>query len=1281
MFGKIKNIFKGRNKFFVLFFFTILFVIGIGIISPVLLDNKRKNWENDLKESISNIESSATNLLNEKQKNLVRKSRTLKNEIRIFLDNKKNYSSIIEKINSEKYSEYSVEVINKNEKLIAWTSNVAIPVEDFFPLSFAPTEVFFYRSNLTTFLSSIDTIRINYELFYFAISQQVEKHFEIQNKFYEKINLSEFLAKKFQTEAEVNYSQFAKVSKDGRKISFEIRNNKNYKIGVVTFNKPSLDSRINSFNEDITDIQSIAAIAGFIFLMLGFLKDYKKIKSGVLRILLLSGVLVLFRYLLYELSIPSKFLDSPLTNSSYFASAFGSGIVKSPLELFITIIFLLIVCFSMFNFFWSYFNSNRIRKKGNILTFPVILFTSTVLFLVSLRGLGASLKSVIFDSSLRYFRETGLLPNLPAGLMQLNVLLIGLSSFLISVSIILLIFVFFPFDKNDYRKIKYAIAAIFVFFQGAGYFYDYIQSEPQGTDLIRVLFISFAFILSYKIFFEERKNPFNYAYAALAASIITVSLLNFYNAKLEQESLKTTAYELTRTNDSWLEFLVTQTLINSSLKDETYRALKDQLTNYEAAAFIIWSHSLLQREKLNSSVALLNKRKELLGSFGIELDEKYRINPGVLKYDDDGLQVFDNYRPYQLAGKIISGILPIKEDDILLGYVVVSILFDETNYGRVDYPKVLSPDFNSLNSTVDFEKLKIFDFKNGKLENVYGELTPPDEITWAIVNADFTNSEAWLKLKISSDEYIAYLLKFTRDKNERIIVVLLKEKNLSWSLYNFLKVFFIHIIFIVGFLAIIFAQQLYRAKNIKFTFRLQLLGAFLLISLLPLLLLAFYNRSLSEQKNSEATIMNLKEKALNVERYLTENAANSSIKNLNLVFNKASQELNIDYSLYSEERVKYSSRPEYYGSGLIPEYINPTIYAKFNYQGYKEYLENEEIEKYSYNSFYKKLKVNNSNYVLKVDDVFNKVSLPITGEEFDVFLFGSYSVAIILIILFSTFLANRISSPIRKLTKATASVAEGDLSLEVDSFHIGEVGDLVTGFNLMIQQLKKSQTELAEMERENAWKEMARQVAHEIKNPLTPMKLAMQQLVIAYKDRSNKFDSIFDKVSKTIIGQIETLSSIASEFSSFARMPKLRLEKFNALQSIEEAVNLFLDEKIEIVIIKSEVEFQVEADKDQLKRTIINLVRNSIQAKASKIEIELTKDENYISIKLKDNGKGIQPEVLSRVFDPNFTTKEKGMGIGLKLAKKFLEGVNGKISIVESSPAGTVILIQIPHAI
>jgi nitrogen fixation/metabolism regulation signal transduction histidine kinase len=238
--------------------------------------------------------------------------------------------------------------------------------------------------------------------------------------------------------------------------------------------------------------------------------------------------------------------------------------------------------------------------------------------------------------------------------------------------------------------------------------------------------------------------------------------------------------------------------------------------------------------------------------------------------------------------------------------------------------------------------------------------------------------------------------------------------------------------------------------------------------------------------------------------------------------------------------------------------------------------------------------------------------------------------------------------------------------------------DLYQGFNLMTKELQKNQIELAELERESAWKEMAKQVAHEIKNPLTPIKLAVQQLIASHKDESKDFDKIFKKVTKTTLNQIDNLGQIASEFSSFAKMPSIKLEKLDVIPVIKDTINLFIDDKIKIDFESEVTEAIVEADTSQLRRMLINMIRNSIQANATNSTIKLTSnDDNYLII-IVDNGEGISEENKEKIFEINFTTKEKGMGLGLKLARRFLEGVNGKINLVQSGSSGATFEITIP---
>jgi nitrogen fixation/metabolism regulation signal transduction histidine kinase len=275
-------------------------------------------------------------------------------------------------------------------------------------------------------------------------------------------------------------------------------------------------------------------------------------------------------------------------------------------------------------------------------------------------------------------------------------------------------------------------------------------------------------------------------------------------------------------------------------------------------------------------------------------------------------------------------------------------------------------------------------------------------------------------------------------------------------------------------------------------------------------------------------------------------------------------------------------------------------------------------------------------------------------------------------------MANRISAPIRRLTQATKSVAVGDLGLEIETNARGEIKDLVSGFNYMLKELKRNQTILAEIEREEAWKEMAKQVAHEVKNPLTPMKLSIQQLITAYRDKSDKFDTYFNKITSALLNQIEILRNIATEFSSFARMPRLKMEEIDFIPAIQQTIDLFNNENVKISFAASINEAVMLGDFDQFKRMMVNIVRNSIQANANEIKFNLFSDEvNYI-ISISDNGHGIPHKYLENVFSPSFTTKPDGMGIGLSIAKRFFESIHGSIDIAETNENGTTIRIKIP---
>jgi nitrogen fixation/metabolism regulation signal transduction histidine kinase len=235
----------------------------------------------------------------------------------------------------------------------------------------------------------------------------------------------------------------------------------------------------------------------------------------------------------------------------------------------------------------------------------------------------------------------------------------------------------------------------------------------------------------------------------------------------------------------------------------------------------------------------------------------------------------------------------------------------------------------------------------------------------------------------------------------------------------------------------------------------------------------------------------------------------------------------------------------------------------------------------------------------------------------------------------------------------------------------------------MINELSKSADLLAKSERESAWREMAKQVAHEIKNPLTPMKLSIQHLQRTWNDNDSDKDKKIEQITKTIVEQIDSLSSIATAFSNFAQMPKTNLEHVDLIEIINSSIRLFNEnERLEIVFNHPAFSSaNVFVDKEQMLRVFNNLFKNAIQSipenEEGKIMVELSSQNNSYLVAITDNGEGIDETIVNKIFNPNFTTKTGGMGLGLAMVKSIIESCNGKIWFETKKGLGTTFYVSL----
>ena len=243
-----------------------------------------------------------------------------------------------------------------------------------------------------------------------------------------------------------------------------------------------------------------------------------------------------------------------------------------------------------------------------------------------------------------------------------------------------------------------------------------------------------------------------------------------------------------------------------------------------------------------------------------------------------------------------------------------------------------------------------------------------------------------------------------------------------------------------------------------------------------------------------------------------------------------------------------------------------------------------------------------------------------------------------------------------------------------------EIAILVDAYNSMIDELTESAVKLAKSEREQAWREMAKQVAHEIKNPLTPMRLTVQSFERKFNPTDENAKEKLTEYSQTLIQQIDVMSSIASAFSDFAKMPTQKRERIEVIGVVKLALDIFNENYITYQ--HSEKELFANLDKTQLIRIVTNLVKNADQASDNKenqiVEVKVASERNQLKITVSDNGKGISDEVKNLIFEPKFTTKSSGMGLGLPMIKNIIEAYDGTISFTSKEGIGTVFTVILP---
>ncbi|GAB2986560.1 HAMP domain-containing sensor histidine kinase [Mucilaginibacter puniceus] len=793
-----------------------------------------------------------------------------------------------------------------------------------------------------------------------------------------------------------------------------------------------------------------------------------------------------------------------------------------------------------------------------------------------------------------------------------------------------------------------------------------------------------------------------FAVIILLYAFISSVMLNHFESIKEQDSRIQLANRLKKEDDPKAEELFKK--IEKKIIDD-----KDVINSFKGKNFnIIFLKNWLQKLYFDDYLSKYDFKVHVFDSNDqtISKDKDIRLNDFKDMVLFSSFKVSDNfYRENSTFGsQNYFAILPIADKEQSLGVIVVDLQSRSIQIADA-FPDLLI-DGNGQQEDV-FKDYSYAFYSDNKLMAQHGNFV------YNLINTDFkgtTGKYVFTTTDISNPQWYrpfarySHLVYKTSDRN---LIVLSRQENAV--LYDIASLTFFFVVMLVfSVIVILIRWSWIRIKvlsvtdnRIKWNFRInfdkvlyktriQFSMVFaVVITLIMVAIITYISISTQYQNQQDKAIRDkINRIAGSFEDGLIDKFTGKITEQDQIDFEALADSYSTDLSLFNRNGVLLiTTQPKIYESDLLIRRMNARAFVNLNRMQRSEFVNDEKIAGLNYKAAYSPLKNTRG-------DVIAYLQLPYFSNQADYqdrigsllnIMFNIYALVFIAIALFAVFIARQITYPLNFIQASLSKIIYGKKNEPIKWERDDEIGALVKEYNNMIAALEESAGKLAQSERESAWREMAKQVAHEIKNPLTPLKLGLQLLDKSWKDKDPKFDQKFERFSKSFVEQIESLSSIASEFSAFAKMPDTRLERINIFDMLNQAVTIFKQmDNLKIIYHPAAEPFYIFADKDQLLRCFNNLLKNAIEAtpedRAGIIEITHTITDKNILLTIKDNGNGIPEKTREKIFEPNFTTKSSGTGLGLAFVKNSIENAGGKVWFETVTGVGTTFYLSLPAA-
>lgn len=1041
---------------------------------------------------------------------------------------------------------------------------------------------------------------------------------------------------------------------------------------MFSIEPPSLDKLNSTSIPSNTLLLILGFIALFGIFLIRVLVRMVAQNKIILGFFLLMIYLIGFRIFTLANSIPFIFTESDLFNPKYFginamAPSLGDLIINA------LCVGIVVLYFSVFYYrsklYHSILKSSKIVKS---LVSVILVVLSGVICHFCFKSL-----TNIYEKS-EYHLDFSLsvdFSNLKIGVLAFFIL----ACILFFLSMHVLISIFQQINKKTWGGVFHwvygviLISAVLLIIQKFSWVY---------LSVFVYFLIAYIFKLPRFFYSFRYKTTIYFFIGAFIFTLIAVEVIRIEEGKKEVFDKQAFGKKYLAENDFLGEGLMSR-LIKSVQEDELVKlALQRERLAYAASNQLIRSKHLdLYFDKYQTQVYAFDKKGENLDEEGNGIDiaalnnkylkPQYLTNQnGVYFIDDVGNDFIKQYIVY----------IPVDNEEFT---VVLDFRLKEEQEESV-YPELLM-DKKMMQPVVNKDYgYGIFNAKN-ELIFTFGPFNYEKLQESGITPKSLLNKNI---------EFAEYSHVSVAGNNDRFIVVSSKNKFWKKLLSDFSFLFLISVV-VISLIILLFGLR-YGLKrlNMNFSTKIQLYlnAAFLLPLILVIVITLSVIRStlmtvqekyyLENTKNTTSTVKQL------LEGYKNQKMSRAFFEQ---EMNELAQETKVDINYFDNNGVlDFTTRPLIYDYHLLSRRINPQAYSTIIENNESDLLLSESLGELNYRAAYVNVRdrKNGSFGVISIPFFDAKTALDDQVSEVVNTILSVFILLFLILLIISYFASNQLTHPLSVITQKLRRTNLDKLNEPLEWNTDDEIGVLTKSYNKMLIKLEESKDALSQGEKQSAWREMAKQVAHEIKNPLTPMKLSIQQLQRTLPSIDGESRGRIERALNSLTEQIDNISEIANSFSEFAKMPVPRSEIFDMIEIVQKTAYLYAqNNNIEISIEAPEGPILIRSDRQLINRVITNLILNGIQSvpptrlPCIKIKMYRNEEEKNAMIEVHDNGSGIPEDIRKKVFIPNFSTKVGGSGLGLAMAKRGIEHGGGNIWFETEEDAGTTFYVDIPSAV